>query len=647
MAELRSRKLRAIFEAHDADGDGRLNRGEMARLVAAVNPSVSFTQGQIKAILDEVFRTYGRHIEDGGLSLDGLARTYDDGAGDVDRDFTALGLRLEGEDAPPPAAPAGPGEGGEDDDGQDDARSETSYYTYTQSVYSGYSAYSDDYSETKSEASEAPPKRPAGAAAAPTAVGAKDGDASDGSSGASDDRLSDYTYDYDTETASVYTDAYSYSQYTDYTEDDGSAAALGPGDRGGDRSRGRSPVPRPSIESQRAAGLDAAAPFSPAAAAAAAEIDAAAEAEAAAEAARAAEKQSSGENAQREGGTSDPSAAPRPVAAASADDVKLVEREEDGDDSDEDARTESTYDDDTYSMYSESEYAVRVYSDDDENEDARTEMTEMTEYTEYTEYESVITETEYTEADYESDGGDTEKDYELAQKAREERKLKEAEQAVAEERPTIQSFSEQSPEAVALKTAAKEVCTTHTKPAPRGKGTSRAERDAMAGALVVVAPAVAAAPPADEGKPGFVEAVSRRVLGQSKRAAAAAAAEAACAELRRRADAYGPSPLEFWCHLAIASGFAEHGWFEEALPSLRACVALTPALPTPWFRMGNVLFALGRQAEARESYESALQACVDAMAAEVVEAAKPRPRRRSTVGVGSSPFGASRPTCTM
>ena len=49
---------------------------------------------QIAAILDEVFRTYGEYIDSGGLSLDGLHRTYDDGAGDVDRDFDALGLSL-------------------------------------------------------------------------------------------------------------------------------------------------------------------------------------------------------------------------------------------------------------------------------------------------------------------------------------------------------------------------------------------------------------------------------------------------------------------------------------------------------------------------------------------------------------------------
>jgi len=69
----------------------------MAALVVAVNPSVRFSDEQIAAILDEVFYTYGEFIDNGGLTMDGLRRTYDDGAGDVDRDFDALGLRLPDE----------------------------------------------------------------------------------------------------------------------------------------------------------------------------------------------------------------------------------------------------------------------------------------------------------------------------------------------------------------------------------------------------------------------------------------------------------------------------------------------------------------------------------------------------------------------
>lgn len=93
-------KVRKIFKQFDANEDGRLNREEMAALVIAVNPRVKFSEEQIGAILDEVFRTYSDFIQgDGGLSFEGLLRTYDDGAGDVDRDFDALRLQLDESDA--------------------------------------------------------------------------------------------------------------------------------------------------------------------------------------------------------------------------------------------------------------------------------------------------------------------------------------------------------------------------------------------------------------------------------------------------------------------------------------------------------------------------------------------------------------------
>ncbi|XP_017981166.1 PREDICTED: uncharacterized TPR repeat-containing protein At1g05150 [Theobroma cacao] len=91
----RSEKVKRIFQQFDANRDGGLNRDEMAALVVAVNPRVKFSDEQINAILDEVFRTYGEFIDgENGLTYEGLLRTYDDGAGDVDRDFDALGLEL-------------------------------------------------------------------------------------------------------------------------------------------------------------------------------------------------------------------------------------------------------------------------------------------------------------------------------------------------------------------------------------------------------------------------------------------------------------------------------------------------------------------------------------------------------------------------
>ncbi|KAG6644570.1 uncharacterized TPR repeat-containing protein At1g05150-like [Carya illinoinensis] len=91
----RSEKVKRIFQQFDANRDGGLNRDEMEALVVAVNPRVKFSEEQINAILDEVFRTYGEFIDgEKGLTYEGLLRTYDDGAGDVDRDFDALELEL-------------------------------------------------------------------------------------------------------------------------------------------------------------------------------------------------------------------------------------------------------------------------------------------------------------------------------------------------------------------------------------------------------------------------------------------------------------------------------------------------------------------------------------------------------------------------
>lgn len=102
---LRTEKVRRIFERFDSNVDGGLNREEMAALVVAVNPRVKFSDEQISAILDEVFRTYSEFIDQpAGLTLHGLLRTYDDGAGDVDRDFDALSLSLP--HSPSPSSPS-------------------------------------------------------------------------------------------------------------------------------------------------------------------------------------------------------------------------------------------------------------------------------------------------------------------------------------------------------------------------------------------------------------------------------------------------------------------------------------------------------------------------------------------------------------
>ncbi|MCO5600435.1 hypothetical protein L7F22_054548 [Adiantum nelumboides] len=96
---LHTQKVRRIFGHFDLNQDGRLSREEMGALVVAVNPRVRFTEHHVKEILDEVFRTYSDFIDGtAGLSFEGLLRTYEDGAGDVDRDFSALKLSLENND---------------------------------------------------------------------------------------------------------------------------------------------------------------------------------------------------------------------------------------------------------------------------------------------------------------------------------------------------------------------------------------------------------------------------------------------------------------------------------------------------------------------------------------------------------------------
>ncbi|XP_042511655.1 uncharacterized TPR repeat-containing protein At2g32450-like [Macadamia integrifolia] len=88
----RTDKVRSIFDRFDANGDGGLSRDEMGALVTAVKPNVKFSSDQISTILDEVFRSYSNFIENPliGLSFNGLLRIYDDGTGDVDRDYSAL-----------------------------------------------------------------------------------------------------------------------------------------------------------------------------------------------------------------------------------------------------------------------------------------------------------------------------------------------------------------------------------------------------------------------------------------------------------------------------------------------------------------------------------------------------------------------------
>jgi hypothetical protein len=61
-------KVRRIFERFDTNGDGGLDRNEMAALVVVVNPRVKFSEDQISTILDEVFHTYAEFIPPDGCA---------------------------------------------------------------------------------------------------------------------------------------------------------------------------------------------------------------------------------------------------------------------------------------------------------------------------------------------------------------------------------------------------------------------------------------------------------------------------------------------------------------------------------------------------------------------------------------------------
>ncbi|CAK9881943.1 unnamed protein product [Sphagnum jensenii] len=93
---IRVQKVRGIVNKFDSNRDGCLNRIEMAALIIAVNPGIN--KEEMEAILEQIFSPsyVGEFIEEPkGLSLEVLLRMYDDEAGDLDRDFDALGLHLE------------------------------------------------------------------------------------------------------------------------------------------------------------------------------------------------------------------------------------------------------------------------------------------------------------------------------------------------------------------------------------------------------------------------------------------------------------------------------------------------------------------------------------------------------------------------
>ncbi|MQL75242.1 hypothetical protein Taro_007610 [Colocasia esculenta] len=98
MAAARQEKLKMVFRRFDVNGDGRLDRDEMAALIQAINPRPTLTREQTDAAVDEVFRSYANFLGVGDeprITLDVLLRSCGDGTAELDRDFKTLGLSLD------------------------------------------------------------------------------------------------------------------------------------------------------------------------------------------------------------------------------------------------------------------------------------------------------------------------------------------------------------------------------------------------------------------------------------------------------------------------------------------------------------------------------------------------------------------------
>ncbi|KAK9843482.1 hypothetical protein WJX81_004938 [Elliptochloris bilobata] len=101
-------KVEDIFASFDKDKDGVLNRDELANYINSTNPNVQFTSVQMLAILEEIMVDYQPWWRRGGLTLEGLVRTYADGISNAAADHATLGLHLAEHSALGlPEAPAG------------------------------------------------------------------------------------------------------------------------------------------------------------------------------------------------------------------------------------------------------------------------------------------------------------------------------------------------------------------------------------------------------------------------------------------------------------------------------------------------------------------------------------------------------------
>ncbi|DBB15235.1 TPA: hypothetical protein ACH3X3_004237 [Trebouxia sp. C0006] len=86
------RKVSSIFESFDIDKDAKVSAQELKALIQQCNPSVTFTDVQLQAIVGEVLEQYEGSADVGGLTRQSLAQLYLDRIGDCDLDFATLQL---------------------------------------------------------------------------------------------------------------------------------------------------------------------------------------------------------------------------------------------------------------------------------------------------------------------------------------------------------------------------------------------------------------------------------------------------------------------------------------------------------------------------------------------------------------------------
>lgn len=86
--------MRKILKRFDFNGDGGLDRKEMASYLAAVHPEDQLSEERMTFTVNYMFQILGEFV-DGvtGLSCDGLIKNYDLGEDNLDAHFKILKLR--------------------------------------------------------------------------------------------------------------------------------------------------------------------------------------------------------------------------------------------------------------------------------------------------------------------------------------------------------------------------------------------------------------------------------------------------------------------------------------------------------------------------------------------------------------------------